>query len=142
MNCESVLENACWDYKYIDLISTAYSIDGIAGKSDIQEKIDNCIDLYSPKQQFEIFNKLFHYNIRSYENQTITDFEFSAGFIFNPDALISNCVFINCVFDSCHFFEESFLNCQFYNCTFYHPTVNLTTQKDCFLSFFDCKDVV
>ena len=138
LNGDSVLENACWDYKYIDLISTAYAIDGIAGKEEIQDKINNCIDLYSPKQQLEISNKLFHYNIRSYMDQTITDFEFSAGFIFKPDTCISNCAFVNCIFDSCLFFEDSFYNCQFYNCTFYNPTINSDTQKDCLLSFFDC----
>lgn len=138
LNGDNNLEKACWDYKYIDLISTSYSIDGIAGKDEIQKKVQNCIDLYSVKQQLEISNKLFHNNIRSYNDQTITDFDFSTGFVFNPSVTITNCVFVNCVFDSCHFFDDSLYNCQFYNCVFYNPTVNSSNIKDHYLSFFAC----
>ena len=138
LNGDNDLEKAYWDYKYIDLISTSYAIDGIAGKCDIQEKVLNCIDLYSVRQQLEISNKLFHSNVRGYSDQTITDFDFSSGFVFDPSNTISNCVFVNCVFNSCCFFDDSFFNCQFYNCTFYNSAINSSEKTDYSLYFIAC----
>ena len=138
LNGDNDLEEACWDYKYIDLISTSYAIDGIAGKGDIQEKVNTCIDLYSVRQQLEISNKLFHKNVRGYKDQTITDFDFSSGFVFDPSNTMSDCVFVNCIFDSCFFADNSFSNCQFYNCTFYNPIVQSNNITDHALSFIAC----
>ena len=138
LNDDNDLEKACWDYKYIDLISTSYAIDGIAGKSGIQTKVENCIDLYSVRQQLEISNKLFHRNVRGYNDQTITDFEFSSGFVFDPCHTISDCVFVNCIFNSCLFSDDSLSNCQFYNCTFYNLIVRSNNKTDYSLSFIAC----
>ena len=138
LNGDNDLVEACWDYKYIDLISTSYAIDGIAGRGEIQEKVHNCIDLYSVRQQLEISNKLFHRNVRGYNDQTITDFDFSSGFIFDPNNTISDCVFVNCIFDTCCFSDNSLSNCQFYNCTFYNPIVRSDSKTDYSLSFIAC----
>ena len=138
LNGDNDLGEACWDYKYIDLISTSYAIDGIAGKGDIQEKVNACIDLYSVRQQLEISNKLFHKNVRGYKDQTITDFDFTSGFVFDPSNTISDCVFVNCIFNSCFFSDNSLSNCQFYNCTFYNPTAHSNNKTDHSLSFIAC----
>lgn len=138
VNNSMTLEEKLWDYKYIDLICTAYAIDGIGRKHEVEEKIRRCIDLYSSMQQLDISNKLFHRNIRDYKNEIVTDVSFSTGFIFDPCYTISNCSFVNCTFESCEFFSESFYECQFYNCVFYNPTVNEATTHDSRLMFLGC----
>lgn len=138
VNNTITLEEKLWDYKYIDLICTAYAIDGIGYKKNIEEEIGKCIDWYSSIQQLDISNKLFHRNIRAYNNETITDVSFSTGFFFDPNYTISNCSFVNCTFESCEFFSESFYECQFYNCTFCNSTVNEATTHDSHLMFLGC----
>lgn len=138
VNNSVTLEERLWDYKYIDLICTAYAIDGIGFKQEVEEQISRCIDLYSSMQQLDISDKLFHCNIRSYTNEIVTDISFSTGFIFEPSYTISNCSFVNCTFESCEFFSESFYECQFYNCIFYNPIVHETIACDSRLMFLGC----
>lgn len=126
------------EYKYIDLVATAFSIKDIEGREEVQKVIYERIERYTKSQQLEIFNKLFHENLCAYKNETFSDLTFNKGFRFNEGFIIENCAFVNCVFDKCIIDKSAFFQCQFYNCSFYQIEVWGENEKNNDLIFLGC----
>lgn len=124
------------DYKYLELICGAYSIDGIDEENKVVEAIERISSIYSISQQMQISNKLFHCNNKEYKDATISNISFTSGFEFLPENTIKNCTFVNCIFDNCIFHNTSFYECHFYNCVFFKPQI--ISSSNCKLLFLGC----
>jgi len=127
------------DYRYVDLICTAYMIDNMKGKSVLEQSVETVIDNYSIIQQLGIQNRMFHSLRLNYADQTISGIEFNCGFVFGQGHGFINCIFYDCVFDGCFFGETAFNDCQFYNCKFYEPKfITETISESANLVFLGC----
>lgn len=124
------------DYKYLELMCGAYSIDGIDEDNIVATEIEKISVNYSVSQQMQISNKLFHCNNKEYKDATISNISFTNGFEFLPDNTIRNCTFVNCIFDNCVFYNTSFYECHFYNCVFFEPQI--ISSSNCKLLFLGC----
>lgn len=111
------------DYKFLDLMATAFSVYDMGIKDGVVLSISKLINNYTANQQLELCNKLFHENIISYDNEYFSDIFFGNGFCFSEKSTIKNCIFKNCVFDGCRINNKSFFECQFYNCKFFNTIV-------------------
>ena len=120
---EYITEKNNLDYKFVDLIATAFSVFDMGIKNTVVNTIKELINNYTANQQMELSNKLFHKNIVSYDNQYFSDVFFRNGFCFSDKNIIKNCIFKNCVFEGCRINNNSFFECQFYNCKFFNTIV-------------------
>lgn len=126
------------DFRYIDLMCTAFQSDDMEGKEWIEDFVKNAIQAYSVVQQLWISDKLYHKVMHSYVGQTIMDVSFSKGFTFSPNLVFKECIFQNCLFDQCVFFDESFDQVHFYNCKFFDPNLDSVRGSDKKLVFLGC----
>lgn len=136
-----ISEKDVLDYKFVDLIATAFAVSDIEIKQRIEGIIVPLLSNYSDMQQLEISNKLFHKNICSYKDQYFSNMVFSNGFHFDGNLTIQNCIFTNCVFDDCYMNRDSFRECQFYNCNFYNIHIDYENRDSSpsRLMFLECK---
>lgn len=107
------------DFKFIDLIATAFTINDMELRDEVITSIKPLINNYTSAQQLEISNKLFHENVLSYNDEYFSNILFCNGFKFSDELTFCNCIFSNCIFNNCIISNKSFRECQFYNCNFY-----------------------
>lgn len=120
---EYITEKNNLDYKFVDLIATAFSVFDMGIKNTVVNTIKKLLNNYTANQQMELSTKLFHENITSYDNQYFSDIFFRNDFCFSDKNTIKNCIFKNCVFEGCRINNNSFFECQFYNCKFFNTIV-------------------
>lgn len=127
------------DYKYVDLVCTAYQAKAIEKRDLVELHIQEILPSFTINQQLDISNKLFHKLVLNYNGQTITNVSFSKGFVFGNDCSMTNCTFQNCIFQKCIFNENSFDKCSFFNCVFFEPNIITKSTSDKGLIFLGCK---